>query len=79
MLCGTLKLEGESGPALRAVSTIMPGPARLACAALHNVQALARLREEQAAVRAAHGDAITPAALKDMVWGDAMVKEALRR
>ena len=37
-----------------------------------------RLREEQRAVVARHGPALTRAAVSDMVWADAMAREVLR-
>ncbi|CAD7704255.1 unnamed protein product [Ostreobium quekettii] len=43
-----------------------------------NPQVLARLREEQAAVMAAHGPHVGPKALKAMTYTEACVKEALR-
>ncbi|PNH12011.1 Cytochrome P450 26B1 [Tetrabaena socialis] len=44
----------------------------------HLPDVLARLRAEQLAVVAAHGDAITGAAMRDMPYLDAVVKEAWR-
>ena len=37
-----------------------------------------RMREEQRAVVARHGPALTRAAVNDMVWADAMAREVLR-
>ena len=40
--------------------------------------ALMQMREEQRAVVARHGPALTRAAVNDMVWADAMAREVLR-
>lgn len=37
-------------------------------------QVMEKLREEQRAVVAKHGDTITPAALKEMTYSDAVIK-----
>ena len=37
-------------------------------------QVLEKLREEQRALVAKHGEAITPAVLKDMTYADAVIK-----
>ena len=41
-------------------------------------RALPQMREEQRAVVAQHGPALTRAAVADMVWADAMAREVLR-